>query len=857
MTKRKPELLAPAGDPQALKAAVENGADAVYLGGEMFGARAYAGNFDRSALKDALDYAHARNVRIYITVNTLVDNREFGEFTDYLFFLYREGADALIIQDLGVAELVKNLLPGFPLHGSTQMTVHNAAGVRFLEDMGFQRVILAREVGLADLLAIRKMSFLDLEVFVHGALCFCYSGQCLFSSIIGGRSGNRGRCAQPCRLPYHLVDEKGQELRGIPGEHPLSPKDLMLLRELPELINAGISSLKIEGRMKRPEYVAAVVRIYREALDRAWEDPQNYAVSSQEIHDLALVFNRGFTTGYFHGNPGRELIGYAKPNNRGLYLGRVLRSGKGRIAFKTRLPLEAGDEIEFWTGDGRCGLTVQKMYSIGRKAEQVPPRSEVEITVPFHVQKGDRIFKTCDRRLAEQARETITGISRRRVPLYVRAVAHLGEPLLLEGRDQDGFITSAQGEFIGEKARKHELTPELVQAQVDRLGNTPFTLVDLECDIDSGVMFPVSEINAVRRQLTTDLEKTRLRRFQRSLPGNLQGREKAYWSRLREVAVARKKGWVPGRRQGRPRPYLAVAVGDYDSLKAALNGGADLVYFGGYSIRGKKQWNEQRLRAGVEECRKRGVAAFLIMPRIWQERQEKLAMKVLEHAQTFVADGVLAGDMGGCFLSLQEDLRVATDFSVPVFNDAAAYMLLEAGVSRMTLSPELNRKQLQHLNFKGTGLLELIVHGALPLVISEHCVLGAAAGGKDKCGALCRKTAYLKDRLGYLFPLVSDESCRMTIYNSRELCLIEHLAEIIGAGYDILRLELRPSPAEHVRKVTSIYRRACDAVQDGDWGPGGARSVWEELSEQSLSGLTRGHYLRGVLQVDEEGEEEA
>lgn len=846
MEKRKPELLAPAGDPQALKAAVENGADAVYLGGEMFGARAYAGNFDHSALKSALGYAHARNVRIYITVNTLVDNRELGEFTDYLFFLYQEGADALIVQDLGVVGLIKKLFPDFPLHASTQMTVHNTAGAKFLAEMGFQRVILAREVGLADIMGIRKKSFMDLEVFIHGALCFCYSGQCLLSSMIGGRSGNRGCCAQPCRLPYHLVDEKGRELRDIPGEYPLSPKDLMLLRELPDLINAGIYSLKIEGRMKSPEYVATVVRIYREALDRAWDDPQNYTVSSQEIHDLALVFNRGFTTGYFHGNPGRQLIGYSRPNNRGLYLGRVLKSGKGNTAFKTRLPLEAGDEIEFWTGEGCRGLTVQKMRFMGREAEQVSPGSQVDISVPFHVQKGDRIFKTRDQRLTEQARETITGISTRRVPLYVRVMAHLGEPLLLEGRDGDGFFAAAQGEFIGEKAIKHELTRKTVQAQVDRLGNTPFILADLEADIEPGVMFPVSEINAVRRQLTKALENDRLCRFQRSLPGDLQDREKAYWSRLKERATVNKKR-REGMYQKRPRPYLAVAVGDYAGLTAALNGGADLVYFGGYSIRGKEQWNEQRIRSGVEECRRRGVRPFLILPRIWQEHQENAAMKALKYAQTLAADGVLAGDLGGCFLSLQGDLKVVTDFSVPVFNDAATNTLLDAGVNCLTLSPELNRKQLQHLTFKGTGLLELIVHGALPLVISEHCVLGAASRGKGKCDAPCLKPSYLKDRLGYLFPLVCDQSCRMTIYNSRELCLIEHIAEIIGAGYDILRLELRPSTADHVQRVTSIYRRACDAVVDGDWSTGKAKSVWEELSELSQAGLTRGHYLRGVV----------
>lgn len=846
MTKKKPELLAPAGDAHALKAAVENGADAVYLGGKMFGARAYAGNFDRKALLAAFEYAHTRDVRVYLTVNTLVDNRELEEFADYLFFLYREGADALIIQDVGAAGLIKELLPDIPLHASTQMTVHNAAGVNFLAEMGFQRVILAREVGLADLLEIRKKSFIDLEVFVHGALCFCYSGQCLFSSMIGGRSGNRGRCAQPCRLPYQLIDEKGREVDGLPGEHPLSPKDLMLLRELPELISAGISSLKIEGRMKSPEYVATVVRIYRQALDRAWEDPQNYTVSSREIHDLALVFNRGFTTGYFHGNPGRDLIGYAKPNNRGLYLGRVLKSEKGRIAFKTRLPLETGDEIEFWTGDGCRGLTVQKMYTPGGEVKQVPPQSQVEISVPFHVQKGDRIFKTRDQGLIEQARETITGISRRRIPLYVRAVARLGEPLLLEGRDEDGFFAAVRGEFIGEKALKHQLTPETVRAQVDRLGNTPFMLAHLDADLEPGVIFPVSEINAVRRQLTAALENARLSRFQRSLPGDLQEREKAYWSRMKEMAVMHKKEWkaMPQERQ---HPYLAVAVGDYGCLMAAIEGGADLVYFGGYSLRGKEQWNEQSMRAGVEECRKRGVGSFLIIPRIWQEHQEKLAIKYLKQARAFAADGVLAGDLGGCFLSLQDDIKVVTDFSIPVFNDAAVNTLLDAGISRLTLSPELNRQQLQNLTFKDTGLLELIVHGSLPLVISEHCVLGAVSEGKGKCDGLCRKRFYLKDRLGYLFPLVSDQSCRMTIYNSRELCLIEHLAEIIGSGYDILRLELRPSSADHVRKVTSIYRKAIDAVQNGDWGAEKTKSVWDDLSELSLTGLTRGHYLRGVV----------
>jgi putative protease len=275
MTERiKPELLAPAGSPQALRAAVENGADAVYLGGRSFSARASAENFTRDEFSESLRYAHLRGVKVYVTVNTLVDNREFAELADYLFFLFQEGTDALLVQDLGVVNWAREVLPGMPLHGSTQMTVHNAAGVDWLAGLGFTRVVLARETSRDDLQLIRERTSMELEVFVHGALCFCYSGQCLFSSMVGGRSGNRGRCAQPCRLTYRLVDEQDRDLsQPVGGEHLLSPKDLMLLGELPELIDLGIASLKIEGRMKRPEYVATVVRVYREALDRAYDDP--------------------------------------------------------------------------------------------------------------------------------------------------------------------------------------------------------------------------------------------------------------------------------------------------------------------------------------------------------------------------------------------------------------------------------------------------------------------------------------------------------------------------------------------------------------------------------------------------------
>ncbi|MBR5910021.1 MAG: U32 family peptidase, partial [Schwartzia sp.] len=319
------ELLAPAGSREALAAAVENGADAVYLAGNRFGARAYAENFDEEALREAIRYAHLRGVAVHVTVKTAVDDTELSGLADYLRFLEEAGADAVLVQDLGVARLVREVAPGLPLHASTQMTVHNIAGVRAWEEFGFSRVVLSREMSLAEIREICAKSDAEIEVFAHGALCVCYSGQCLMSSMIGGRSGNRGRCAQPCRLPYELVDENGEEATGgAAGKYLLSPRDLKTVELLPELMEAGVASLKLEGRMKRPEYVAVVTSAYRGAIDRALAGKADVAAEREENRRLAQIFNRDFTTAYLLQNPGREMMSDKRPDNRGLLVGRVV-----------------------------------------------------------------------------------------------------------------------------------------------------------------------------------------------------------------------------------------------------------------------------------------------------------------------------------------------------------------------------------------------------------------------------------------------------------------------------------------------------------------------------------------------------
>lgn len=862
-----------------MKAAVENGADAVYLGGKSFGARAYAENFTRQELGEALAYAHLRGVRVYVTVNTLVDNEEFGELSEFLLFLYREGVDALLVQDIGVVEWVRQVLPSFPLHGSTQMTIHNAAGVQFLADLGLRRVVLARETSYQELLAIRQQSGLELEMFVHGALCISYSGQCLFSSLVGGRSGNRGNCAGPCRMAYTLVDSSGHDLcDACPGQHLLSTRDLMLMGKLPQLVRAGVACLKIEGRMKRPEYVATVVRIYRHALDRACQDPDGYRVSESDVRDLAQVFNRGFTTGYFDGRPGRALISYTRPNNRGLYLGRVLKTTPGKgIVFKTRLPLRIGDGIEFWMQKGdRGGITVHNMLlhlpaaatgTLDRALQIAPvqtgcppvctvdvaePGSEVEVAAPFAAMPGDRVFKTHDERLISEARLSFTGPGRRKVPIRVIVRGRRGEALEMEAVDADGIRAAVRGTFPGEVALKHPLTPEVTRVQLERLGNTPFDLAGLDCDLDGSAMYPLSELNAVRRALTAALESARLDRFRRAIPDRFEEAAAELWSSLRHNAAL-------SSRPPSGNPLLAVAVADYASLDAAVAGGASIVYFGGLSYRGRLAWNPDSAARAVELCRSNNVKACLILPRIWKDTERSGVDEWLATAMKLRFDGVMAGDLGGLSLVIQSGLAPVTDFSIPVFNDLAVKLLLRLGAARLTLSPELNRGQLQGLCFRGSPCLEMVVHGTLPMMVSEHCPVGCASGplapgSGEECPGLCQGTpSFLDDRQGYRFPLQLDEHCRMTLYNARELCLIEHLGDIIQDGYGSLRLDLRSREAKAVREITGIYKRALEAMPAGRWSSGTARQAWEQLDRLSVQGLTRGHYLRGVIEKREVG----
>jgi putative protease len=851
----KPELLAPAGTWDSLVAAVENGADAVYLGGTLFSARASAGNFNNEEIERAVYFAHVRGVKIYVTVNILLDQQELLQAVRFLHFLQGCGVDAVIVQDLGLAGLAQKVIPELPVHASTQMTIHNLPAARLLKENGIDRVVLARELPLTEIREIVRQSGLEVEVFVHGALCVCYSGQCLMSSLIGGRSGNRGRCAQPCRLKYTLVDNTGRPLADPQqtGEYLLSPRDLNMSAHLPDLAGAGITALKIEGRMKRPEYVATVVRIYRRLLDRAVSGG-DFSVEPEEARQLAQIFNRDFTTGYFYNRPGREMMSWKRPNNRGVRLGRVKGFNRQSRLAEVQLesPLRVGDGIEVWVSDG--GRAVGKVNRImlgGKSVERAPAKAVVQLDINGRVFPGDRVFKTHDADLIEQARASFTSPKEaKKIPLAFTVTARLGEPLHIEVRDPVGFTGEAYTASPAAEAINRPLTFDYLKKQLDRLGNTPFALGSLDCRLEGRVMAPVSELNEARREALAQLESRRAAGAKsRAVP------EEIFNSRLSQ---ALDRNLTAGRTPD-SGVFLSVTVGDLPSLRAAVKAGAKEVHFGGEQFKSKPVLSLADIYEGSETCRKSGVAFILASPRIMREQELQDFCRLLEGAPDSL-DGLLTGNMG--LIRKAGEITgapVFADFPLHVFNHEAAIFLKKAGVKRITLSPELTLEQIRRLVPLLPLPAEAIVHGTLPLMVSEYCAPGSLLGDTDKKGSrgtvlllpdqkdctVCRgKSCGLKDRKGVVFPVETDRQCRMHIFNSRDLCLIEDLAAIRSSGVSVLRIEAGRQGPDYVRDVVKSYQTALALpLSKIEEATAGFKDIMQKYSP---AGFTKGHYYRGV-----------
>lgn len=826
------ELLAPAGSREAFIAAIENGANAVYLAGQQFGARAYAPNFDEAALREAICFAHLRGAAVHVTVNTIIADDELEDLAAYLRFLYEAGADAVLVQDLGAARLARQVVPDMPLHASTQMTVHNLAGVQMLERLGFSRVVLSRELSLAEIRHICDHSRAEIEVFAHGALCICYSGQCLMSSLIGGRSGNRGRCAQPCRLPYTLVDDQGREVLGNDaGKFLLSPRDLNTVDLLPALLETGVASLKIEGRMKRPEYVAIVTKVYRRAIDAAMENQASSALAAEDRRALAQIFNRDFTTAYLTEQPGRAMMSDRKPNNRGLLVGRVVSYDKQKrwVTVKLSEEIHPGDEIACWIKvGGRASFTVAEIedergntLSIGEKGDTV--RLPLDTLVHEH----DRLFRVYDAALMKEAKQTFqAGAPVRRFSVRAHLHVAMGEPLSLTLTLADGFHVTALSDFIAVAAKNRALTYEAARQQMERLGTTVYDLADFTADITPGIMVPMSVLNDLRRRGTAQLDAARLARYVRPA--------------LTYAPLAKEKA---GKRCRVTQAKLMVSVDSTASAKKALDAGADGILFGGDA------WHHYILspnayRQAWEMARAQGKIILFNTPRILREAWLPWFQSLLAAFRDFPPDGINVHNLGTLALVQSHvDIPIQSDFSLIAYNRATVAELKNLGLKRVTLSPELNFRQIEALAKDSPLPLEAIVGGYLELMISAYCAVGSFLGGAGEttCAAPCRTERYfLKDRKDALFPLVMDGFCQMHVLNSQPLRMMPHLKRFSALGIDRIRIEGRYANGQHLADLVKRY---------GAFLRGDPLTAEEEKRCQEAEGtnFTRGHYFRGVL----------
>ncbi|ABR47819.1 peptidase U32 [Alkaliphilus metalliredigens QYMF] len=805
--RREIELLAPAGSFEALRAAVQNGANAIYLGGAEFSARAYASNFDREQLEEAVDYAHMRGVKIYVTVNTLIKDREMEGLLGYITFLYQIDVDAIIVQDLGLVKILRETLPEFEVHCSTQMTLHNSEGVKLLKNMGMSRVVLARELSLEEIKTIYQTTEMELEVFVHGALCVSYSGQCLMSSLIGGRSGNRGRCAQPCRRMYELYDlEKGEPVQPIDSQaFHMSMRDLNTFDHIHQLIDSGVTSFKIEGRMKKPQYVASIVGSYRQAIDHYLE--HNQAFKDEELQwEMEQMFNRKFTKGYLFNSQKTEVINIQKPNNRGVSLGEVMdyHTKTKKMKIKLLRDIEPGDGIEVWG---------QKKEEIGGSVKIQGSKGQVvEIEMRGNIQPGDEVYKTLDISLNKELEKTYhRQVENRKINIRAEIKVELGNPCELSLWDDRGNTAFVKSDFIVEAAQKVAVDKEKIVKNVSKLGDTPYHLENVQVTLDPNVSVPLSVINDIRRKAIEIINA------QRNV--GYKGRPDVIPHLPMLNDIIEDKYSHASRRKG-----LVVKCDSIMHLREVVTKDVHRVYYGDFKT----------LQVAIDLCHGKKIEIYFKSPSIIKDQE---MTHLVEGLSKLKIDGVLAGDLGMLNVSIQ-NLKIPTiaDYSLNIFNSYTAQLMADMGAKGMTPSLELTLREMKGLkSIKGLDT-EAVSYGKLPIMTMEYCPLVQV----EKCDQQCAPCKYyqydyrwgLKDHKDIIFPFTKDYWGRTILFNGQTLYLADKLSDFKDLKVKWLRLEFTDETKEDVTSTITQYEK-------GLMGK-------EEPLKKKQGTFTRGHYYRGV-----------
>lgn len=822
----KIELLAPAGSFEALAAAVESGADAVYLGGSKFNARAYADNFDDDELIKAVDYAHLRGVKVYITVNILLFDRELEEVLDYIRFLYHIGVDAVIVQDFALIKLVKKLFPGMEVHCSTQMTVHNTGGAEFYRKLGADRVVLAREIPIWEVSSLIEKVGMDVEVFVHGALCISYSGQCLMSSMIGGRSGNRGRCAQPCRKKYSFFDfERKEVLADKKGKHLLSTRDLNTYHRLEEILKSGVKSLKIEGRMKKPEYVAIVVKNYRDAIDSITEGRGQYP-SRSAPHELLSAFNREFTEGYLFNNRNRAVVSIDRPDNRGVYLGKIVGQQQNIASILIENgSLNDGDGIEI---SGIRGVSKGSLISgIRVKGKRVKTAEKGDIAEVFVRKKhetGAKVNKTYDSLLHKKAREEYSPENKRKICLELKLYAKVGECPVLEIRDNDGNFISCSADEKVERAEKEGAKPEKVSEQLGKTGDTPYAADLIEIKMEDNCYLPARLLNLMRREGLSLFSQERTRKYKREMP--------EFNSKAEIKSAAGCAGYSGGK-----TTELIAGVRDLESAESAVKAGADTIYIISDAYRGDMEKDSTVLK---ELCGTSNTGIYYLMPSITRDSELKRIERRLINMKEMMSPldlGIVISNAGQFKTAAELELsKLRINYSMNVFNSVTAGHFIGMGAESVCVSPELNLKAIGDIYERCKIPLEALVYGYLPVMTTEYCPLSLL---EEDCkySDRCMNSNYgIIDEKGKKFRLVKLNSCRTQILNSDVLFVPEELAKIADGGITKFRADFYAEKPEEIFEIVKLYKNYNSIGEK-------QKQLMHRVKD---AGFTKGHFFRGV-----------
>jgi len=877
-----PELLAPAGSIETLKASVNAGADAVYLSGKKFGARQFAPNFNLKEMEEAINYAHIRGVKAYVTVNTLIKETELSKICDHLFQVYSMGADAIIVQDLGVARLAKKLIPDMDLHCSTQMTIHNPKGVSWAADNGFKRVILAREMSLKDIELAAQENVnknIELEVFAHGAICYSYSGQCLLSSFIGGRSGNRGMCAQPCRKNYQLIlakaDQYGKygEFEKIPlkDHYLLSTKDLAIYPHLEQIAKSSVDSIKIEGRMRPPEYVANVVKIYREALDLLSRG--KWKPSFEDILRLKMCFNRGLTSGWIF-DKDLSVMGRDSPGNRGLYLGKVTDYNKNQnktiIRMKNKVKLEKGDGILFKDPE----KTGKSADIWGAVLEHTPTTAKDYLFLKLRkrVKIGTEVFITRRKCLINSAENINKNTSLpHKIPLEIEINWDKTFTPLVRATASPNKLEKIQiqykADFSMEKAIKKPLSKETIIKHLKKTGGTPFIIQKIWIDYPGNLFTPISNLNHLRREILEEVQKRIITTYQPSsqkieIAKNHLYNEKNKLAFIEEIGSHRKPGKV----------NLAIYVDSNDALEAALESGCKTIYYqpkyqklnGSYSefycLNNSKDYKNyfEHICSCLYEAKclynKTDFDLIWKWPDITSANFIKGATRLLNILPENTIDGVMVGNLGALW-GLKKDfssVKIYGSKGLNIWNHMAIDELSEH-LQSFTLSPEISQEQLKKVISHARGSyprhnFQFLIQGNLETMVSEDC-LPCFLHDKEAAKKLNIPHCHLgiRDSRKRIFPVEIDQECRTLIFNSAELCLIDYLPKLRKIGLDSLIIDARNKPADYIRNIFSIYHEALELTVAGDPKLSDKLdSLKERVRKISNGGITRGNFIRGT-----------